>query len=102
VDWRRIQSEPELADNKGDAVGMNDGLASVSKVSAGADVAVSCTRKPSERFMRRALQARSKDSASERYRVADLKEKLNELVIDMTNETTVFNGYRPGHGAMPG
>lgn len=107
VDWRRIQSEPDLADNKGDtfqiaqATNAHESL-DHALTSAVVVAASSCSRKPSERFMRRSLQARSKASTSERYRIADLKEKLNDLVIDKTNEASVFNGYRPGHEAMPG
>ena len=97
MDWQKLQSEPELADAKGDTFAKKD-----SAPSAPFLVVPSAARKPSERFMRRSLQARSKASNSERYRIATLKEKMNELVIETTNESTVFNGYRPGHEAMPG
>jgi hypothetical protein len=100
VDWRRIQSEPELADNKGDTFQKKD---SVESWTAESMSVPRCTpRKPSERFMRRPLQAKSRASQSERFRLATLKEKLNELVGENTNEQTVFNGYRPGQEAQPG
>ena len=98
MDWRRLKAEPELADNKGDAVqnlskhGLASELCGVPR----------SARKPSERFMRRPLQARSKVSKSERYRIEHLKEKLNTLIVETTNEQAVFNGYRPGHEAKPG
>jgi len=65
------------------------------------------SRKPSERFMRRPLYAKTKASRSERIRIADLKEKL---VQDLGNKATdnahsSFNGYRPGsagHTSPPG
>jgi hypothetical protein len=100
MDWRKLQSEPELTDNKGETFAKKDGASATSAQQF--DAVPSSARKPSERFMRRSLQARSKASSSERFRIATLKEKMNELVIDMTNESTVFNGYRPGREAMPG
>jgi len=98
LDWRRLESEPELADNKSDAVQKNG------KHCLGADHIAAMparVRKPSERFMRRPIQARSRVSKSERFRIESLKEKLNTLVGEHTNEQTVFNGYRPGHEAQP-
>ena len=100
MDWRRLLSEPNLADNKGDTSPKKDASCSLSVSTT--HVTPSAARKPSERFMRRSLQAKSKVSNSERFRIASLKEKLNELVIETTNESTVFSGYRPGHEAMPG
>ena len=96
MDWRRLQAEPELADNKGDAVHP--------KGKSGAQMLAvpKSARKPSERFMRRPLQARSRVSQSERFRIDALKEKLNTLVNETCNEPNVFNGYRPGHETMPG
>jgi hypothetical protein len=53
--------------------------------------------KPSERFTRKPVQARSKASRSERVRVADLVSKLVDTKDAATeNEQTKFNGYRPG------
>jgi hypothetical protein len=99
VDWRRLQAEPELADNKADAAVQKN-----SKHCLGEQIPAmpKGIRKPSERFMRRPLQARSRVSKSERFRIEGLKEKLNTLVVETTNEQTVFNGYRPGHEAKPG
>lgn len=100
MDWRRLQSDAELSDSKGDTSPKREGPCPLPVTTT--LVTPSEARKPSERFMRRSLQARSKVSNSERFRIASLKEKLNELVIETTNESTVFNGYRPGHEAMPG
>jgi hypothetical protein len=60
--------------------------------------------KPSERFMRKPLQAKSRASRSERVRVADL---VNKLVKKMDTETTdnaptKFSGYKPGQSDPPG
>lgn len=65
------------------------------------------THKPSERFMRKPLKARSKASNSERVRVADLVNKLVEKVNTDApdNGQTKFGGYRPGQpgsGGPPG
>ena len=100
MDWFKLHSEPELADNKGDVVSKKECTAH----HPGSQFLVvpSAARKPSERFMRRSLQAKSKTSTSERFRMATLKEKMNELVIEMPNESSVFNGYRPGREALPG
>lgn len=55
--------------------------------------------KPSERFVRRPLKARSKASGSERVRLADLTDKLvNKIDTNaISNAQTQFSGYRPGH-----
>lgn len=55
-------------------------------------------RKPSERFMRKPLQARSRASQSERIRVADLVNGLEKKMrTDVTNDgEKKFKGYRPG------
>lgn len=99
MDWRKLQSQPDVTGDTGDSLAKKgNGPASAPQF----DVVPCSARKPSERFMRRSLQAKSKASTSERFRMATLKEKMNELVIDMTNEATVFNGYRPGREALPG
>jgi hypothetical protein len=61
------------------------------------------THKPSERFMRKPLRARSKASQSERFRVADLVNKLVEKMTTETpvNEQTQFSGYKPGDSGPP-
>jgi hypothetical protein len=51
--------------------------------------------KPSERFTRKPVHARSKASRSERVRVADLVSKLVDKPAS-ENEQTKFNGYKPG------
>jgi hypothetical protein len=61
-------------------------------------------RKPSERFFRKPIKAKSRTSQSERIRVAGL---ANELVQKarpdlMKNEESTFKGYRPGHSQAPG
>ena len=55
--------------------------------------------KPSERFMRRPLKARSRASGSERVRLADLTNKLvNKMDAKaISNAQTQFSGYKPGH-----
>ena len=54
-------------------------------------------RKPSERFMRRVVRAKSKASNSERIRVSDLVNKLAQArQNESLNESEIFNGYRPG------
>ena len=55
-------------------------------------------KKPSERFMRKPLRARSRASQSERIRVADLVSGLEKnMRTDVTNDgETKFKGYRPG------
>ena len=60
--------------------------------------------KPSERFTRKPLRAKSKASSSERFRVSDLVNKLVEnMGSDATeNGQTNFNGYRPGPSGPPG
>lgn len=60
-------------------------------------------RKPSERFACTPLTARSKASQSERMRVSDLVNKLEQkLDTEVVNETAKFKGYRPGHSGPPG
>ena len=56
--------------------------------------------KPSERFMRKPLKARSKASLSERARVADLEKKLGAQTP--LNEPARFAGYKPGAEHSPG
>ncbi len=59
---------------------------------------VLAARKPSERFMRTPVRAKSKASTSERIRLADLTQRLTEETnanaID--NGEARFKGYRPG------
>jgi len=60
-------------------------------------------QKPSERFMRKPLKARSKASLSERSRVADLAKTVTKMDKDLPlNCETQFGGYRPGAGLPPG
>lgn len=61
-------------------------------------------RKPSERFMRKPLQARSRASHSERLRVADLVSELEKKMRTNCTENgeTKFKGYRPGHDKPAG
>jgi hypothetical protein len=61
-------------------------------------------RKPSERFMRKPLQARSRASNSERIRVADLVNGLEKKAnTEVTNNgEKKFKGYRPGHEGPTG
>lgn len=59
-------------------------------------------RKPSERFMRKPIKARSRASQSERIRVADLVSELEKKIKDTENGETKFKGYRPGHEGPAG
>lgn len=61
-------------------------------------------RKPSERFMRKPIKARSRASNSERIRVADLVSELEKKMLTQESENgeTKFKGYRPGHDRPPG
>ena len=56
-------------------------------------------RKPSERFMRSPVRAKSKASTSERIRLADLKERLtaqNDENVSNNSQSSRFRGYKPG------
>jgi hypothetical protein len=56
-------------------------------------------RKPSERFMRSPVRAKSKASTSERIRLADLKERLteqNDETVSNNSQSSRFRGYKPG------
>jgi hypothetical protein len=89
---RRVQSGQQSVD-KGATVLIpkNDCIAHSQTSGAAA-------KKPSERFMRKPLQARSRASHSERIRVADLVNGLEKKMrTDVTNDgETKFKGYRPG------
>jgi hypothetical protein len=87
---RRIKSGQQSVD-KGttDLIPKNDCIRHTGEAAA---------KKPSERFMRKPLQARSRASHSERIRVADLVNGLEKnMRTDVTNDgETKFKGYRPG------
>ena len=55
-------------------------------------------RKPSERFFRRPIKAKSRSSQSERIRVAGLANELEQKARPdlMKNQESTFKGYRPG------
>ena len=55
-------------------------------------------KKPSERFFRRPIKAKSRSSQSERIRVAGLANELEQKARPdlMKNEESTFKGYRPG------
>jgi hypothetical protein len=59
-------------------------------------------RKPSERFMRKPIKARSRASQSERIRVADLVSELEKKIKDTENGEMKFKGYRPGQEGPTG
>lgn len=65
---------------------------------------VVATRKPSERFMRKPLIAKSRASHSERRRVADLVNQLEQTKGNdgVLNEAVKFHCYRPGSKRPPG
>jgi len=54
-------------------------------------------RKPSERFTRKPLTAKSRASQSERFKVADLVNKLEKDAVQSANCEMKWNGYKPGH-----
>lgn len=58
-------------------------------------------KKPSERFFRRPIKAKSRSSQSERIRVAGLANELEQKARPdlMKNEESTFKGYRPGQPA---
>jgi hypothetical protein len=66
-------------------------------------IGIMAAHKPSERFMRKPLKARSKASHSERVRVADLVNKLVKKPAndDSVNEQTQFGGYKPSEAGPP-
>lgn len=65
-------------------------------------VVVKESRKPSERFLRRPLKARSRASGSERMRMLDLSSKLvNKIdITGVSNAHAQFNGYKPGQNGI--
>lgn len=65
--------------------------------------AVLSARKPSERFMRSPLRAKSKASVSERRRLEDLTSRLSAEPENPANDgASRFPNYRPGHVRPPG
>lgn len=66
--------------------------------------AVLSARKPSERFMRSPVRAKSKASMSERRRLEDLTSRLDaaEPENPANDGASRFPNYRPGHVRPPG
>jgi hypothetical protein len=89
---RRIKPEEQIVD-KGETTLLpkNDMIAQAGHTGG-------APKKPSERFMRKPIRARSRASNSERIRVADLVNGLEKnMRADVTNDgETKFKGYRPG------
>jgi hypothetical protein len=100
---RRLKQDGGMTD-KAETVTLckNDGGSSVNAMNTQADKGGA--RKPSERFMRKPLQARSRASQSERIRVADLVSELEKKMRTNCTENgeTKFKGYRPGHDKPAG
>mgnify|MGYP000594083786 CR=1 FL=1 len=98
---RRMKSDADRADKHSVAL-RNDNTCGTRTMATQPDKAGS--RKPSERFMRKPLQARSRASNSERFRVADLVSELEKKKItdETLNGCQTFKGYRPGHERPPG
>jgi hypothetical protein len=100
---RRMKGDAEIADKKSKTVllvksEINRAAATMS------NTVPNTVRKPSERFMRKPLQARSRASNSERIRVADLVNGLEKKAnTEVTNNgEQKFKGYRPGHEGPTG
>lgn len=81
----------------------SDSLEHAQSATAKGSATLTPARKPSERFTRKAIQARSRASKSERVRVADLVDKLaQKMDAEATpNCRTKFSGYRPGKAGPP-
>jgi len=100
---RRFKPDESLTD-KADAVTLCKNGGSTIKAMNGQREDNSAARKPSERFMRKPIQARSRASQSERIRVADLVSELEKKMRSNCTENgeTKFKGYRPGHDKPAG
>ena len=99
---RRVKPEPQAAD-KGSTVIVREAR-ECGNQAAMATVGGLAGRKPSERFTRKPLQARSRASHSERRRVAELTCQLERTVCDerVLNGVVQFNSYKPGAERPPG
>lgn len=97
MDW--LGKEPEKAGQPEDPAHKNTAR---QRETTGLYMPARSTRKPSERFTRRSLDAKSRASQSERFKIASLKEKMNSKGNETTNESSVFNGYCPGRETLPG
>ena len=100
---RRFKPEASLTDKAETAIlCKNAGAAAVNTTNGKLDE--SAARKPSERFMRKPLQARSRASQSERIRVADLVSELEKKMRTNCTENgeKKFKGYRPGYDKPTG
>ena len=100
---RRGKSEPPAAEKAG-AVVLRESDQPQAAQALMTKTEVIATRKPSERFMRKPLAARSKASHSERRHVADLANQLEQARGNdgVLNEAVKFHCYRPGSKRPPG
>ena len=99
---RRIKTEQPM-DDKAGTVMLQPANAQGAK-SPDTKAEVFAARKPSEKFMRKCIEAKSRASHSERRRLADLVERLrktggNKAVL---NEVEKLSCYRPGTERPPG
>jgi hypothetical protein len=87
----------------GPPVLVTESLEHVQAATAKGSATGTVSRKPSERFTRKAIEARSRASKSERVRVADLVEKLGQKMDTEANPNcrTKFSGYKPGKAGPP-
>jgi hypothetical protein len=81
----------------------SDSLEYVQAATAKGSATGTPSRKPSERFTRKAIQARSRASKSERVKVADLVDKLAQQMDteSIPNCRSKFSGYKPGKAGPP-
>ena len=100
---RRLKPEERKADKAETVILCKNGGSTVNAMN-GQRENNSAARKPSERFMRKPIQARSRASQSERIRVADLVSELEKKMRSNCTENgeTKFKGYRPGHDKPAG
>ena len=101
---RRLKLTLALVDNIRSALSLKPEVRCVIDESKTEKTAGKSGRKPSERFMKKALSARSRASISERIRMSDLVGKLVKDVDknETLNEYSQFNGFRPGNSGPPG
>ena len=100
---RRAKAPVGPAD-KADTAGLAEAGVAQNETVLVAKVEVAAGRKPSERFVRKALCAKSKAHESERRRLADLASRLKGRPgrDGVLNEAMKLNCYRPEVERPPG
>ena len=99
---RRVKTEQPM-DDKAGTVMLQPANVQAAK-SPDMKVEKFAARKPSERFVRRCIEAKSRASHSERRRIADLAERLRKTAGNkaVLNEVKKLSCYRPGTERPPG